>query len=166
VSAFDCLEQTTPATGGGTHAPATDTLTSRPTHAAGGQSIQLGLEFEGNPLPHAQEFEKWKATRGGGWILQWLYIFAAPYAQRFLESGRRVSIRLIWERVRDEKLNWIRARHPDCKPVGGYAMNDHFHAHAARHILNRRPEWAGMFETRELQKPRNPVSEIVVRKYR
>jgi hypothetical protein len=37
----------------------------------------------------------------------------------------------------------------------GYALNNNFHAHMTRHVIAHRPEWAGMFEQREVGKARH-----------
>ena len=126
-----------------------------------------GLRAAGVKLPHEQEFELWNKTEGGNWVLEQVYIKSARYAARWKATGQRVSIRLIWERVRDEELYGIRKAHPEFKRHDGYAMNDHFHSYAVRHIISRRPDWAGMFETRELDQPRQPVETrtITIRKY-
>lgn len=86
-------------------------------------ALPLTVEDE---LPHAQEFERWRATMGGNWVLEQVF-----------------------------------------KRVDGYTMNNNFHAHAERLVMARRPQWKGMFEERELQRPRKAVSEttITVRKF-
>lgn len=116
-------------------------------------------------LPYAQAFDQWKRTAGGNWILERLYRRAAPYAARWRRTGRPVGIRLLWELVRWWDLGALRAAHPEIRKCDGYAMNDHFHAHAARHLMDRRPDWQGLFAERELQKPRHPTREITIRRY-
>ena len=124
-------------------------------------SEQLGLAFD--PVT-SQRFEEWKTSAGGNWVLERLYVRAAPFGRSFVASGRRVSIRLLWEMVRHFDLKKIRQAH-EVKKVEGFAMNEHFHAHAARHIEARRPEWRGMFETRALNGPRKVAKKITVEVY-
>lgn len=100
----------------------------------------------------AKQFATWKATPGGRRVLQMAYAIAAGYARRYARSGRRVSMRLIWESLRDN-VGHIRARlkaqGADLENWRGFRLNNNFHALTARHILDRRPEWAGLFELRE-----------------
>ena len=112
-----------------------------------------------------QRFEKWKATPGGGQVMNRAYRIASFYARRFDRTGRRVSIRLVWESLRD-RVDGIRA---ELKRRGislpcerGFRLNDHFAAHVARHIMAHRKEWDGLFETRELGATRKTRKVIVV----
>jgi hypothetical protein len=109
-----------------------------------------------------QQFEKWKATPGGGQVLRIAYAITSKYAARFTRTGRRVSVRLIWETLRDN-IHFIRARMKAkgimLDKIEGYALNDHFHSHVARHIMARRKEWTGLFETRELGAERKKRTE-------
>lgn len=100
----------------------------------------------------AEQFEAWKATPGARLVLFHAYRLAAGQAERFQRNGQRGSVRLVWEQLRYQ-LQWIRqcARRKgiSLQKWGNYALNDHFHAHVARHILAHRPEWDGLFELRE-----------------
>lgn len=122
--------------------------------------------FGSSQLPIPQQFELWKATPGGRVVLFWAYRLAAAQADRYRRFGQRGSIRLIWENLR-YRLNWIRqcarTKGRDLERWGGYFLNDHFHAHVARHIMEHRPEWQGMFETRALNRPKKLKRTIVVR---
>lgn len=113
----------------------------------------------------AQEFAAWKETPGGRYILMTAYRLAAGQARRFQEHKQRGSIRLVWETLR-YRLKWIRAcaaRKGVClEKWGGYQLNDHFHAHVARHIMDHRPEWAGLFELREIGKARVKRKVLVI----
>ena len=55
----------------------------------------------------------------------------------------KIGIRLLWERVRWSMLVE--------KGNDEFAMNDHFHSRMVRLIMEREPDLAGMFETRELR---------------
>jgi hypothetical protein len=101
----------------------------------------------------AQQFDVWRQTPGGKFILNMAYKQAAGQAARFLHCGQRGSIRLVWETLR-YRLKWIRScarrKGVSLEKWGDYALNDHFHAHVARHIMEHRPEWDGLFERRAL----------------
>jgi hypothetical protein len=77
-----------------------------------------------------------------------------------------VSVRLIWEMLRDN-ITFIRARMKAkgimLEKLDGFALNDHFHAHVARHIMGHRPEWQGMFELRELGAARNKRKVTIIK---
>jgi hypothetical protein len=110
-----------------------------------------------------QKFEAWRQTPGGKHILHLLYRKAACYAARYQRTGRRVSVRLLWEQLRDHVSHYgpkLKAKLP--AKVDGYRLNDHFHAPAARHIIAHRPEWRGMFEFREIGKVRVKRKVIVI----
>lgn len=112
-----------------------------------------------------QKFEAWKMTRGGRHVLRIAYILSAPYARRYQQTGRQVSMKLIWELMRDE-LDRIRrqfaARGIKLEKCAGFALNNIFTAHVARHILAHRREWAGMFELRETNVPRVKRKVLVI----
>ena len=105
-----------------------------------------------NPTP-AQRFAAWKETPSGRHVLNEFYRQAAGYCNRWVKTGQRVSARLIAELVRD-KIKCVRARAKQrgikLQKWGGYAINDWNTPSIARHIMDRRPEWRGCFETREL----------------
>jgi hypothetical protein len=142
--------------------------------AQGSQKTDPGLRFQrrrGMNLQQdlfgqttAQKFDAWKASRGGRHVLRIAYILTAPYARRFLRTGRQVSIKLIWELMRDEldriKIQFA-ARGVSLKKFDGFALNNIFTAHVARHIMSRRPDWDGLFATREINSPR-PRRKIVI----
>lgn len=100
-----------------------------------------------------QQFERWKQTPGGRHVMQIAYALTARYARRFKQQGRTVSMKLIWEQLRDNVL-YIRARAKSrgilIEQMNGFTLNNNFTAHVARHILKHKPEWDGLFELREL----------------
>ncbi len=113
----------------------------------------------------AQEFEAWKKSAGGAEVMRIAYAIAASYARRFQMRGRRVSMKLIWEQLRDNVV-YIRARKKALKvgleKLDGFALNNNFHAYVARHILAHKPTWAGLFELREVGKVRTKRKVIVI----
>jgi hypothetical protein len=115
----------------------------------------LQLDLFGETL--SQQFDLWAHTPGGRHVCRDLYRIAARYAARYVRTGRRASMRLIWELERDQIVgvkSRLRARGIDLAPWRSYALNDHHIAYAARHIEEHRPEWRGMFERREVGKPK------------
>lgn len=121
---------------------------------------QLEMFAPGYP----QQFEVWKATPGGRRVLQMAYAIAARYARRHARTGRRVSVRLIWEMLRDN-VGFVRRSLRQRQALAaweGFVLNDHFHAYVARHMVARRPEWRGLFEMREVGKKRTKRKVIVI----
>jgi len=97
-------------------------------------------------------FEYWKQQPGARQVLRRCYARAAYWSSRWRRTGIPISIKLIWEEVRQEiKEGRIRAkrRGVELKNYGGYRLNNNLTAPLARHIIEHKPEWAGMFETRE-----------------
>jgi hypothetical protein len=113
----------------------------------------------------AQRFEAWKATPGGGQIMARLYRITAGYYGRWKATRRPVSQRLLWETLRD-RIDGIRRELKkrgiklDCER--GFLLNDHFTAYAVRHMVAEHPEWAVLFELRELGVKRNQRKVIVI----
>jgi len=111
-----------------------------------------------------QEFEKWSDSPGGRQVLRIAYAITARYARRFKRNGRRVSMKLIWEELRDN-IGFIRARMRERQimldRINGFALNNNFHAHVARHIIEHKPDWTGLFELREIGKAR-PKRKVTV----
>lgn len=113
----------------------------------------------------AQRFEVWKSTKGGAHLLRHYYRLTAGYAERFKRTGRGVSQRLVWELLR-YRLEWIK---PALQKKGiavtkenGFWLNDHMTAHAARHVISRRPDWNGLFQLREIGITRKKRKIIVI----
>jgi hypothetical protein len=105
-----------------------------------------------------QQFEAWADSPGGRQVLRIAYAITARFARRYRRNGRRVSMKFIWETLRDN-ITFIRARMLAkgimLDRIEGFALNNNFHAHVARHILAHKPEWASLFELRELGQHRN-----------
>lgn len=112
----------------------------------------------------AQKFDEWRQTPGGKRVLQMGYAIAARYASRYRRTGRRVSINLIWSLLRDNVVAVASKRRAlQLEKVDGFALNDNFQAYAARHMMAHRPEWDGLFETRELGRRKLVERTTVVR---
>jgi hypothetical protein len=112
-----------------------------------------------------QKFAAWKEQPGARHVLRIAYIKTNPYAKRFLQSGRQVSMKLIWELMRDE-ITLIRDRFArrgiKLENHEGFSLNNIFTAHVARHILEHRPDWSGLFELRETNVPRTKRKVLVI----
>ena len=97
-------------------------------------------------------FDDWADTPGGRQVLRIAYARTAQFGSRFKRNGRRVSIKLIWELMRDD-IAFIKARTRakglTFHKVNGFALNNNFHAYLARHIVQHRTDWEGLFEMRE-----------------
>lgn len=115
--------------------------------------VQLTLTIDQESLQSYRDCQEWIHSEYGRRIMRHLFAIAAWYAKRHTLTGRRVSMRLLWELTRD-RLPELRRRYQgnEISPTrsNGFAMNNNYHAHVARFILDRRPDWAGMFEQREL----------------
>ena len=113
----------------------------------------------------AQRFECWKATPGGGQVMARLYRITACYYGRYRRTGRGVSQRYLWETLRDRIYgirNELRRRGIKLDMERGFILNDHFTAHAVRHMISEHPEWAPMFELREIGIRRNTRKVLVI----
>jgi len=99
-------------------------------------------------------FDDWADTPGGRQVLRIAYATTAKYAARYLRTGRRVSMKLIFEIMRDN-IAFIKARTRAkglvFHKVDGFALNNNLHAYIARHIINHKPTWVGLFEMREIK---------------
>ncbi|NCC60429.1 MAG: hypothetical protein EOM12_05720 [Verrucomicrobiae bacterium] len=115
-------------------------------------AMQLTLFDDGKDA----QFCEWKSTPGGRHILRrYIYPLVAQYAVRYKRTGQRVSMKLIWELVRDKmKVVRHRAQQRGIKIVKlkGYALNNDLTAYVARNIYDDHPDWRGMFELRAADK--------------
>lgn len=104
-----------------------------------------------DPVP-GQEFLAWKEQPGARQVLRRCYAVASRYAARYRRTGIGVSVKLIWELVRDHiKLGRMRlkARGVKLSQWSGYTLNNSFTASLARHMLDHHPEWTGLFDLRD-----------------
>jgi len=110
---------------------------------------QLGLQFAET---NSQVFDHWHDSRGGRFLLREIFRISASYGNRYNRTGQRVSVKLIWEMVRD-RLKVLKYRASmkgiTIQKIDGYRMNNNLHPYVARLIVDRRPQWDGMFEMRE-----------------
>lgn len=125
-------------------------------------TTQLELLLTGR----AEQFDAWVHSPGGRHVAREVYRVCARYARRYARTGQRCSIKLVWELVR-YRIREVRARAQsrgvDLAGWGGYALNNSLTAHMARHIIDRRPDWAGLFELRETDRPARKQTVIVIK---
>lgn len=127
------------------------------------EAIQSGLFAEDKTTE--QKFDEWKATPGGAKIMELAYKYAAQYHARRERTGQITSIKLIWELLRDGLPALVADARRDgavIRPVDGYSLNNIFTSLLARHIMDRRPEWQGLFELRERHPARKTRKVIVI----
>jgi len=118
---------------------------------------QLGLNFTGNiennmHIPGWQKFRAWVDTYGGNKVMEYIHKKSYPYAKRFKKYKRKVSFSLIWELTRDH-IHQIKSdakrRGVDLKKYKGYALCNDLRSYAMRHVIEKHPDWKGMFLMRE-----------------
>lgn len=108
-------------------------------------------------LTLAEEAEEWMHTPGGRHIMRDLYAIASGYVPRWRRSGIPISVKLVFE-IERQRIKEVTARAVRiCKARGieiprkyGYTLNNSHTAYIARHMMDRRPDWRGLFETREV----------------
>ena len=100
----------------------------------------------------ARDFEEWKQSLGARHVLRDMHAKAAGFFRDYQRFGIRVSMKYLWE-IERHHLGKVRARLKrmggDLEKWHGYRLNNNFTALIARHILDRHPEWDGLFEIRE-----------------
>lgn len=100
-----------------------------------------------------QRFETWAHTEGGRMVMRDLYEIAASYYRDFTIQGVTVSMFLVIGLERHKiKQGRAHAQAGDAilKKSYGYTLNNSYAPYVARHMLEAKPEWKGMFELREL----------------
>lgn len=117
----------------------------------------------------AKQFEAWKGTPGGRFILQQAYRIAAGQAEKFRRAQHHGSISLLWEQLR-YRFGFVQAmatkKRVSLDKWDGYKLNNNFRAYVARHIMEHRPEWRGLFAVREVGKVRKARKVIVIEERR
>lgn len=129
---------------------------------------QFKLAFEGTE--HEQTFLLWKETPGGRRIMKDAYAITASYVPEWKRTGVPVSATLVFELLRHRIKHVLsRADRMQVKAASmyGFSLNNVVRPYCARHIMDRRPDWCGIFELREVGKKRKIVESktIEIRKY-
>jgi len=119
--------------------------------------MNLEFNFNGNAdqdmhLPGWQKFRAWIDTYGGNKVMEYIHKKSYGYAMRYKKYGRTVSFSLIWEITRDH-IHQVRTdakrKNIDLKKFKGYALCNDLRSYAMRHVIEKHPEWDGMFLMRE-----------------
>ena len=114
---------------------------------------QEEMDLSVSKLTLSEIAELWMHTKGGRMIMRDLYAIAAGYVRDWKRTGVPVSIALVYELERHKiKQFRTRAQRMNVKilKTHGYRMSNNHRAYIARHMMDRRPEWAGLFEIREV----------------
>lgn len=127
--------------------------------------VQQALNFEGAPLTHEQRFTLWKERPGAKHVLRDAYRLTASYVPKWKRTGIPVSATLIFELLR-HRLKHVhdRAVRKEVKSASldGYALSNCIRPYLARHILEHKPEWKGIFETRVVGVERRKRRVIII----
>ena len=102
----------------------------------------------------AERAERWMHSPGGRHVMRDLYALAAKYARDWRRTGIPISMKLLYELER-HRIKCVTARALrrgfKIKDEYGYTLNNSYTAYIARHIMDRREDWDGLFETRRLK---------------
>lgn len=102
----------------------------------------------------ADRAARWIHSPGGRHVMRDLYALAAHYARDWKRYGIPVSVALIFE-IERQRIKTVRARALrrgfKIADESGYTLNNSYSAYIARHIMERRKDWDGLFETRKLK---------------
>ena len=97
---------------------------------------------------------RWMHTPGGRHVMRDLYALAAKYVPRWRRTGIPVSVAMLWEierqRIKEVSARAVRMGYK-IKDEHGYTLNNSYRAYVARHVMDRRKNWTGLFEIRELK---------------
>jgi len=100
----------------------------------------------------AARADRWMHTPGGRHVMRDLYALAARYARDWRRTGIPVSVKMLFE-IERHRIKCVTARALRCGMVirdeYGYTLNNSYTAYISRHIMARRPDWDGLFETRQ-----------------
>ena len=112
-----------------------------------------------------QQFEAWRQLPGAKHVLKDAFRITASYVPQWKKSGISVSFALIAELIR-HRVKHVHsravAREIKAASMDGFSMNNSLSASVARFIMERRPEWVGIFQTRELGSTNKPRRCVVV----
>jgi hypothetical protein len=118
--------------------------------------VSVKSETKGFGDLRAEELDKayqvWRNLRGAKHILNHFYRLTYAYVGEWKRTGVPVSAMLVWELVRHKVKHRInRAERMEIKLAawGGYSLCNNFRARVAKEVMERRPEWNGIFDTRE-----------------
>ena len=99
----------------------------------------------------AEGFEEWRQTKSGKHILADLYRIAGGCFREWERHKVRCSSKYLFE-VERRRIRIVRkrlkAQGADLEKWNGYALNNDHSSLVARHMIEHRPAWEGMFELR------------------
>jgi hypothetical protein len=124
------------------------------------------LELFAEDARGEQAFLIWKELPGARHVLKHVYRRVAQYVPEWRKTQVCVSATLIMEEVRHllkHRMRRAEARQIRLSAWDGYAINNSLRPYIARHVMDRRPEWAGIFELRETGRRRRLVEEKVIK---
>ena len=104
---------------------------------------------------------EWREREGANMVMERFFRISAGYSRRWLAKGITVSATLIFEIVRD----YYKTHRVECGKQNGYRMPNVIRPYLARFVLDRRPDWKGLFQTAELKKRKKLVREISVKEF-
>lgn len=102
----------------------------------------------------ADRAERWMHSPGGRHVMRDLYALAAKYERDWRSTGIPVSVAMLFE-IERHRIKIVTARALrlgyEIADEYGYTLNNSYRAYVARHMMDRRTDWKGMFEVRELR---------------
>lgn len=102
----------------------------------------------------ADQYRLWKTKPGAGHILKHFFSMTAAYVDEWKKTNVPVSATLIMELVRHKikhRITRLERMQINAAKWDGYSVYNSFRPHIAREVMSRRPEWQGIFETKELK---------------
>ena len=102
----------------------------------------------------ADRAERWMHSPGGRHVMRDLYALASKYAADWKRTAIPVSVAMLFE-IERHRIKCVTARALRCgmqlPDEFGYTLNNSYRAYVARHMMDRRLDWQGLFEVRELR---------------
>ena len=99
----------------------------------------------------ANQYAEWSKLKGARHVKKHFYATTAAFVAEWKRTGVQVSSRLIAELVRHQlKHRLTRAERMDIKTSkwDGYSLNNILTPTLARRVMEEKPDWADIFETR------------------
>ena len=101
--------------------------------------------------------DRWMHSPGGRHVMRDLYALAAKYARDWRRTGIPISMKLLFE-IERQRIKTVTSRAQSrgirISKNDGYSLNNSRTAYIARHIMDRRKDWDGLFELLELKEVR------------
>ena len=110
---------------------------------------QLIMDFASRKQQLDQEYAAWSEMPGARHIKKHCYRITAAYVTEWRKSRIPVSFSMIWELVRHlvkHRLSRMERLAVDASKWDGYSLPNNFRGRLTREIMEKRPDWAGIFE--------------------